>query len=74
MANIEVDPGTLNGVYKQKVAQLTDENILLSAAVTQLQNLLDQAERINRALQAGGVPDSADESEEVPQGVTSKQE
>lgn len=63
MSNIEVDPTTLNGVYKQRVSQLTDEVIILTAAVTQLQNNWDQAQRTITALQSaqGGSTKGEDE-------------
>lgn len=65
MANIEVDPTTINAVYKQKVAQLTDDNIMLSAAVTQLQNNLDQAQRTILALQSASGGSTKDEDEDA---------
>lgn len=56
--NLEVNPNLVNEVYKQRLAQATDENILLSAAVTQLQNQITQLDQTIKALQT--VPTNSD--------------
>jgi capsule polysaccharide export protein KpsE/RkpR len=67
--NIEVDPTTLNSVYKQRVLSLTDENLIITAALTQVQAQLDQAERTIAALQAApaSLSKDADEGEATPE-------
>lgn len=52
MAQIDVDPNTLNDIYRQKLAAANDENVLLNAAVTQLQAALQRAEETHQADQA----------------------
>lgn len=52
MAQIDVDPNTLNDIYRQKLAAANDENVLLNAAVTQLQTALQSAQDQHQADQA----------------------
>jgi hypothetical protein len=43
MSQIEVDPTVMNQVFREKLWAALDENILLTAALTQSQNQLDAA-------------------------------
>jgi hypothetical protein len=72
--SFEVDPELLQRVYKQRLAEATEQNLLLTAAATQLQNQLQGAhDRITMLedqleLYTGNEADTPDSSE-VPDEV-----
>lgn len=47
----EVDPAILNNVYRDKLAMANDENILLTAALTQMQRKIEELEATNKLQQ-----------------------
>lgn len=66
MSHIQVDPDTLNEIYREKLAAANDQVVLLTAAATLLQRRIGELEASVQTQQSELDRLSAPKTEELP--------